>query len=164
MTAKQLRNKLSKKTPLLMSPFGFALAACGESIRNRLMLRTFFSWFVVIGLVTGCSDGAIGMKESRAWHQTASNDVKRSYFSKECEAFGYSEGTAEMNTCIERRWTDSNNDSKARYAERRRLRRDTNTYDDSALRNKIEKLERENRRRDTQCIIDGGVPSGGMCL
>ena len=29
MTAKQLRNKLSKKTPLLMSPFGFALAACG---------------------------------------------------------------------------------------------------------------------------------------
>ena len=29
MTAKQLKNKLSKKTPLLMSPFGFALAACG---------------------------------------------------------------------------------------------------------------------------------------
>jgi hypothetical protein len=31
MTAKQLKNKLSKKTPLLMSPFGFALAACGGS-------------------------------------------------------------------------------------------------------------------------------------
>jgi hypothetical protein len=29
MTAKQLTNKLNKKTPLLMSPFGFALAACG---------------------------------------------------------------------------------------------------------------------------------------
>ena len=29
MTAKQLKNKLNKKTPLLMSPFGFALAACG---------------------------------------------------------------------------------------------------------------------------------------
>ena len=29
MTAKQLKDKLSKKTPLLMSPFGFALAACG---------------------------------------------------------------------------------------------------------------------------------------
>ena len=29
MAAKQLKNKLGKKTPLLMSPFGFALAACG---------------------------------------------------------------------------------------------------------------------------------------
>ncbi|MDC0131031.1 FG-GAP repeat protein, partial [Planktomarina temperata] len=29
MTAKLLKNKLNKKTPLLMSPFGFALAACG---------------------------------------------------------------------------------------------------------------------------------------
>jgi len=29
MAAKQLKNKLNKKTPLLMSPFGFALAACG---------------------------------------------------------------------------------------------------------------------------------------
>ena len=29
MTTKQLKYKLSKKTPLLMSPFGFALAACG---------------------------------------------------------------------------------------------------------------------------------------
>ena len=29
MTAKQLKDKLSKKTSLLMSPFGFALAACG---------------------------------------------------------------------------------------------------------------------------------------
>ena len=29
MTAKLLKNKLSKKTSLLMSPFGFALAACG---------------------------------------------------------------------------------------------------------------------------------------
>jgi len=29
MTAKQLTNNLGKKTPLLMSPFGFALAACG---------------------------------------------------------------------------------------------------------------------------------------
>jgi hypothetical protein len=29
MTAKQLKNKLNQKTPLLMSPFGFALAACG---------------------------------------------------------------------------------------------------------------------------------------
>ena len=29
MALKQLKNKLSKKTPLLMSPFGFALAACG---------------------------------------------------------------------------------------------------------------------------------------
>ena len=29
MTAKQLKDKLNKKTPLLMSPFGFALAACG---------------------------------------------------------------------------------------------------------------------------------------
>jgi len=29
MALKQLTNKLSKKTPLLMSPFGFALAACG---------------------------------------------------------------------------------------------------------------------------------------
>jgi len=26
---KQLKDKLNKKTPLLMSPFGFALAACG---------------------------------------------------------------------------------------------------------------------------------------
>ena len=29
MARKQLKNKLNKKTPLLMSPFGFALAACG---------------------------------------------------------------------------------------------------------------------------------------
>jgi len=29
MMAKQLKNKLNQKTPLLMSPFGFALAACG---------------------------------------------------------------------------------------------------------------------------------------
>ena len=29
MALKQLKNKLNKKTPLLMSPFGFALAACG---------------------------------------------------------------------------------------------------------------------------------------
>ena len=29
MALKQLKNKFSKKTPLLMSPFGFALAACG---------------------------------------------------------------------------------------------------------------------------------------
>ena len=29
MKAKLFKKKLSKKTPLLMSPFGFALAACG---------------------------------------------------------------------------------------------------------------------------------------
>ena len=29
MALKQLKDKLNKKTPLLMSPFGFALAACG---------------------------------------------------------------------------------------------------------------------------------------
>ena len=29
MQPKSLKNKLNNKTPLLMSPFGFALAACG---------------------------------------------------------------------------------------------------------------------------------------
>ena len=29
MKAKLFKEKLNKKTPLLMSPFGFALAACG---------------------------------------------------------------------------------------------------------------------------------------
>jgi hypothetical protein len=29
MALKQLKNKFNKKTPLLISPFGFALAACG---------------------------------------------------------------------------------------------------------------------------------------
>ena len=138
--------------------------ANGLRRRNRGLLKQFLSCFLAICLVSGCSDGAIGMRESRAWHQTASSDVKRAYFAKECKAFGYSEGTAKMNACIERRWTDSNQTSKARYAERQRTRRETNTYNDGALENRIKKLERENRRRDTQCIIDGGVPSGGMCL
>jgi hypothetical protein len=37
MTSKQLKNKLNKKTPLLMSPFGFALAACGGGETGTLI-------------------------------------------------------------------------------------------------------------------------------
>ena len=43
MTAKLLKNKLIKKTPLLMSPFGFALAACGGVERtDHQQLRQSF--------------------------------------------------------------------------------------------------------------------------
>lgn len=128
------------------------------------MQKKIFSCFAAICLVSGCSDGAIGMRESVAWHSTASSEVKRAYFAKECKAFGYSENTSEMNACIERTWTNSKNNSKEKFSESQRQRRETNSYDDNALKNRINKLERENRWRDTQCIMDGGVPSGGMCL
>ena len=39
MALKQLKNKLNKKTPLLMSPFGFALAACGGGSGSGVCLK-----------------------------------------------------------------------------------------------------------------------------
>ena len=36
--------------------------------------------------------------------------------------------------------------------------------DDRKVTNRLERLERINRQRNTDCIMNGGVPSGGMCL
>jgi hypothetical protein len=113
-------------------------------------------------IISGCSDGALGMKESMAWHHTASTEVKRAYFAEQCEAFGYNEGTAEMNSCIERLWTKSI--QKQKEARATESRQSSYSYEETMRNNRIRKLERENRARDTQCIMAGGVPSGGLCL
>jgi len=65
MTAKQLKNKLSKKTPLLMSPFGFALAACGggeASLEQKLTPVKFLA-------PTG--DDLIDMTTSGSYYRTS---------------------------------------------------------------------------------------------
>ena len=63
--------------------------------------------------LAGCGSGSgIGFPESPFWHSTASTQVKREHFSEKCEAFGYEPGSTAMQKCIERRWTQSENDVK----------------------------------------------------
>ena len=119
---------------------------------------------LALSLVSGCSDGALGVKESVAWHHTASTEVKRAHFAEECKGFGYVEGTANMNECIENRWISSKQNAKKNFSERSSYRSETKTNNDNALNKKIKRLEGEKRQRDYQCIIRGGVPSGAMCL
>ena len=68
--------------------------------------KTSFCLLMVLSL-SACSDGALGLQESMAWHLTASDETKRTYFAEECAAFGYREGTEGMDTCIAGAWTDS---------------------------------------------------------
>ena len=124
--------------------------------KSILLACCFASTFL-----TACSDGAIGMRESRAWHQTASTEVKRDYFAEECEAFGYKKGTTEMNACIERRWTESNNKSKEAFSSSMESSStwDTGTYsnnnsaESSYDRYVTERMERDLKRA---CRSSGG--------
>ena len=76
---------------------------------------------LLIAPLFGCgSDGSIGMPESKAWHQTASVEVKRNYFAAICRGFGYTDGSQQMNSCIEKQWSESlesrrNSSSKVQY-------------------------------------------------
>ena len=120
--------------------------------------------FVALSLVSGCSKGALGVKESVAWHHTASTEVKRAHFAEECKGFGYVEGTANMNECIESRWINSKQTADKNFSESSSYRPETKTNNDNALQKRVKRLESEKRQRDYQCIINGGVPSGAMCL
>ena len=66
-------------------------------------------------ILVSCSPGAIGTKESPAWHATASTEIKRAHFAEECKGFGYNDGTPEMNACIERQWTESKRSADANF-------------------------------------------------
>ena len=120
--------------------------------------------FVALSLVSGCSKGALGVKESVAWHHTASTEVKRAHFAEECKGFGYVEGTANMNECIESRWISSKQTAKKNFSESSSYRPETKTNNDNASQKRLRQLEYEKGLRDNDCIIRGGVPSGGMCL
>jgi len=75
-------------------------------------MKKFSLVFLLLSL-TACGPGSgIGFPESPYWHSTASIKVKRQYFAEKCEAFGYEPGSTAMQKCIERRWTQSENDVK----------------------------------------------------
>ena len=66
MTAKQLKNKLSKKTPLLMSPFGFALAACGGGGEAPLEQK-----LTPVKFLAPTGDDLIDMTTSGSYYRTS---------------------------------------------------------------------------------------------
>ena len=66
MTAKQLKNKLSKKTPLLMSPFGFALAACGGGGEASLEQK-----LTPVKFLAPTGDDLIDMTTSGSYYRTS---------------------------------------------------------------------------------------------
>ena len=66
MTAKQLKNKLNKKTPLLMSPFGFALAACGGGGDAPLEQK-----LTTVKFLAPTGDDLIDMTTSGSYYRTS---------------------------------------------------------------------------------------------
>lgn len=100
-----------------------------------------FIILVVCATLTACSEGGgIGMKESSAWHQTASSEVKRDHFKNECNAFGYEAGSAAMMECIERQWMQS------KAAAQKNMQDWSANSTGSNNDYKMERLEREAKR------------------
>jgi uncharacterized protein YoaH (UPF0181 family) len=49
----------------------------------------------------GCdSNGTLGMEESPAWHKRTSVAEKVQYFTPQCEAYGFSQGSEAFKQCV----------------------------------------------------------------
>ena len=65
-------------------------------------------------LVSGCT---IGMKESPAWHQTASSSEKAAHFKELCLSYGYKAGSDELLKCAMEEQRESRRAAKAKMRE-----------------------------------------------
>ena len=70
-------------------------------------------------LLTGCT---IGMKESPAWHQTASSAEKAAYFKDLCLSYGLSDGSDELKTCMVEEQRESRSAARAKMRDRNSYR------------------------------------------
>lgn len=51
-------------------------------------------------LLCGCADGALGVRDSPAWHMTASAEAKTAVFKERCEGYGFDENSEAMKYCM----------------------------------------------------------------
>jgi hypothetical protein len=127
------------------------------------MVHKFINVVFALIFVSACSSGGgIGMTESMAWHQTTPNKAKVAYFKEQCFEFGFKENTPEIKQCIQNQMNLSRSGASQGMA--KALSKVSDDYNDNKVTNRLERLERINRQRNTDCIMNGGVPSGGMCL
>ena len=64
--------------------------------------------------ITGCT---IGVKESPAWHQTASSSEKAAHFKELCLSYGYKAGSDELMKCAMEEQRDSRRAAKTKMRE-----------------------------------------------
>lgn len=62
---------------------------------------------IFIFSLSGCTPGVMGENVmgypgSPAWHGTASTQTKVAHFKKTCSAYGISDGTPQMATCVQK--------------------------------------------------------------
>ena len=67
------------------------------------------STVLILALLVGCADGALGKRGSPAWNMTASPEAKREFYQFICmDEKGYRLGTQEMEICIRSEPTPNN--------------------------------------------------------
>ena len=111
-------------------------------------------------VISGCST-----PEERAAQRAAERERLERMFAAACTSYGHEEGTPAFNQCIaqEERAYDNEKriaaaEAKARSAARKAKQAEEEA---SSAARKAEQIESD-RRFD--CIMSGGVPSGGGCL
>lgn len=58
--------------------------------------------------ISACdAEGNLGREESADWHKRTSTEDKVEYFKPKCEAYGFTEGSNEMSSCIQQEIQDS---------------------------------------------------------
>ena len=73
---------------------------------------------VLIGIVSITASGCtIGLKESPAWHQTASSSEKAAHFKELCLSYGYKAGSEELLKCAMEEQRESRRAAKAKMQE-----------------------------------------------
>lgn len=108
--------------------------------------------FVSVGLLAGCGDigEGIGLKESPAWHGTASAAVKQKHFQDQCLGFGFKLNTPELAQCIQNQTNLSRaaaSKSLSDLAEQNRQRR--------ARLSELNTRRAINRNTTTNCVPNG---------
>lgn len=80
---------------------------------------TLFFTLISIVLSSGCSTGitdeaVMGKPESYLWHNSASIQTKITYFKRTCNAYGITDGTPQMVSCLQKEMRNSKNRAQSK--------------------------------------------------
>lgn len=103
-------------------------------------------------ILSGCADGALGVRGSPAWRMTAPESAQREFFIGVCLDKGYRLNSPEIEACVR--------------AKPRSAMSGSSPY--SASESRMRELERRQEQMDgarrTECILGGGSYGGGQCF
>jgi hypothetical protein len=104
-------------------------------------------------LLSGCADGALGVRGSPAWRMTAPDSAQREFFTGVCLDKGYKLNTPEMDACVRSRPRSSGG-----------IGYSGNDSSESRMRALEARQRQMEDARRTECILGGGSYGGGQCF